>query len=164
MAAEIEKAYAEVAKVTGAPVIGVDVASPEITEVERTVRTRRVQRFFRQAVLVGYDYRCALSGMSIPDLLIASHIIPWKDDLERRADPTNGIALNAIYDRAFDQGYIAFEDEYCVMFSRALHHDIKPNECVANMFNIEGKRLSLPDRFIPDMEAVRYHRDNIYKQ
>ena len=63
------------------------------TDVERTIRARRVQSFFRAAVLTTYGSRCALSGISATELLIASHIIPWNVSIERRADPRNGICL-----------------------------------------------------------------------
>ena len=46
----------------------------------------------------------------MPGLLNASHIIPWNVNVERRADPRNGIALNALYDRAFDRGLITFDE------------------------------------------------------
>ena len=48
----------------------------------------------------------------VPELLNASHIIPWSKDIARRADPCNGIALNALYDRAFDRGLITFDESF----------------------------------------------------
>ncbi len=56
------------------------------TEILRTVKTRRVQTFFRRTVLESYNHRCAISGLAIPELLVASHIIPWAKDESRRAD------------------------------------------------------------------------------
>lgn len=134
------------------------------TEFVRHVRTRRVQSFFRRAVMVGYDYSCAISGLSIPDLLIASHIIPWSIDEKRRADPTNGIALNALYDRAFDRGHIAISDDYHILLSKNLQNHMKDNEAVDELFKIEGKQLNLPHRFLPDLNAIKYHRENVFKQ
>ncbi len=134
------------------------------TEIVREVRTRRVQRFFRSAVMVGYGYQCALSGLSVPDLLIASHIIPWSVDKKRRADPTNGIALNALYDRAFDKGYISFDSDYRVLLSQCLRQEMKDKVFVKELFKIEGKRLHLPNRFLPDADAVKFHREIIFKQ
>jgi putative restriction endonuclease len=90
------------------------------TEVERTVRTRRVQGFFRAAVLASYEFRCALSGIALPELLNASHIVPWNVDTERRADPRNGIALNTLYDRAFDRGLITFDESMRLVVSSQL--------------------------------------------
>lgn len=110
IAAEAEAAYA---RLTGrdAPPLETELDLPEgPTEIVRTVRARRVQSFFRAAVLASYEYRCALSDIALPDLLNASHIVPWKTDTARRADPRNGIALNALYDRAFDRGLITFDD------------------------------------------------------
>ncbi|MDP8235143.1 MAG: HNH endonuclease signature motif containing protein [Candidatus Erginobacter occultus] len=83
---------------------GKDISLPDgPTESEATVKTRRVQAFFRAAVLSSYEFRCALSGLAVPELLNASHIIPWRVAVDRRADPKNGIALNTLYDRAFDR-------------------------------------------------------------
>jgi hypothetical protein len=82
------------------------------TEVARMVRVRRVQGFFRATVSASYEYRCALSDVAVPQLLNASHIIPWKVSTDRRADPRNGILLNALYDRAFDRGLITFDESF----------------------------------------------------
>lgn len=71
-------------------------------------RDSTARAFFRAAVLAGYDHRCALTGLDLPELIHASHIIPWADNVPRRADPTNGIALNVLHDRAFDRGLITF--------------------------------------------------------
>jgi putative restriction endonuclease len=43
----------------------------------REVKTRVNQNFFRQVVVANYSGRCAITGIDIPDLLVASHIIPW---------------------------------------------------------------------------------------
>lgn len=82
------------------------------TETIREIKARRVQNFFRRTVLQSYNNRCAISGLAIPQLLVASHIIPWSEDVSRRADPTNGIALNALYDKAFDRHLISFDEDF----------------------------------------------------
>ncbi len=50
------------------------------SEVVRTVKTRRLQTFFRNAVLSSYEYRCAVSGLAVPEL---AHCQPYHP-LERR--------------------------------------------------------------------------------
>lgn len=70
VASEAETAYAEV---TGrdAPPLETELEAPEgPSEISRMVRTRRVQGFFRDAVLISYDNRCALSEIAIPDLFL----------------------------------------------------------------------------------------------
>lgn len=74
------------------------------TESTASVKVRRGQRFFRQAVLNAYGGRCAVTGLAVRELLIASHIVPWNAAQQHRLDPQNGIALNALHDRAFDCG------------------------------------------------------------
>lgn len=134
------------------------------TEVERIVRTRRVQRFFRNTVLTSYDQRCALTGLSVPEFLNASHIIPWAVSHEHRADPSNGICLNALHDRAFDRGLISFDDRFQTLVSPRLSQNQKLGRLRSMLKEIEGCPLEIPERFAPSMEAMQYHRENIYQK
>lgn len=132
------------------------------TEGTRLTRTRRVQAFFRAAVLTGYEYRCALSGIAVPELLNASHIIPWKDNVNRRADPRNGIALNALYDRAFDRGLISFDETCRVIVSNRLKANDPPIFQRRVLLELEGCPLRIPCRFVPDPVALAYHRESVF--
>ncbi len=133
------------------------------TEVERTVRTRRVQSFFRAAVLTSYEFHCALSDIAIPELLNASHIIPWNTNTEKRADPRNGIALNALYDRAFDRGFITFDESLRLVVSSRLKEGKLSELQEENFIRVEGKRLRIPYRFNPDPDALAYHREEVFR-
>lgn len=163
IAVEAEETYT---KLLAGPQLKID---PELklpdgpTEVVKQVRARVVQSFFRNAVMVSYDYSCALSGIAIPELLNASHIIPWGVDKTRRADPRNGIAFNALYDRAFDRGLISFDDSLCVVVSEKLRSDNPPVLQKQALLDIEGKSLRRPHRFEPDHEAITYHREHIFR-
>jgi len=133
------------------------------TEYERMVRMRRVQRFFREMVLVSYENKCALSGLAVPQLLVASHIIPWKDDERRRADPHNGLCLNALYDRAFDCGLIGLDDSLRVMVSPLLRSNAPPPLHRDALLALEGRELHRPVRFAPDAQAVQWHREHVFR-
>jgi hypothetical protein len=109
------------------------------TEVERLARVRRIQGFFRATVLTSYENRCAVSGMAIPELLVPSHIIPWSIQPERRGDPRNGIALNALHDRAFDRGLIAFEESWRLVISQRLWNGDFPLFQREAFLEIEGQ-------------------------
>ncbi len=162
VAAEAEATYASL---TGwdAPPLETELDLPDgPTEVARTVRTRRVQAFFRAAVLASYEYRCALSDIAVPELLNASHIIPWKVNTGRRADPRNGIALNALYDRAFDRGLITFDEQLRLVISRRLQVGVPPTFQRQALLELEGRKLRLPCRFVPDQSAISYHRQHIF--
>ena len=137
--------------------------SEGITESMRWVSTRRVQSFFRKAVLGSYKNKCALTGLTSPELLIASHIIPWSEDESRRADPTNGICLNALHDKAFDRNLITFDEDYRLVVSSVLKSkDISEFEH-RNFIRLEGVKLCLPHRFLPDPDALSKHRDAFLK-
>jgi len=132
------------------------------TESEATVKTRRVQRFFRSAVLAVYESRCALSGIQVPELLIASHIIPWKDAPTRRADPRNGLCLNALYDRAFDRGLFTFDESLRVVIAPAIRNSESRGQGSISFVELEGVSLNLPVRFEPDREALAWHRERVF--
>ena len=161
IAIEAEAAHERLAGPAGPPQDEIDTpAGP--TETERTVRTRRVQRFFRSAVLSAYDHRCALTGLAVPALLNASHIIPWSVAEHRRADPRNGLCLNALHDRAFDRGLITFDDQWHTVLSPTLYDgDATPVHRQA-LLELEGQPLRLPRRFEPDPVAMAYHRRKVY--
>jgi hypothetical protein len=132
------------------------------TEIVRNVRTRRVQSLFRATVLAGYDFACAISGINVPALLQASHIIPWSRDAGRRVDPRNGIALSALHDRAFDRGLITFDENLRVVVSGRLRVG-RPSEIHRTaLLAIEGKKLRLPTRYAPDPDALAWHRAHIF--
>jgi putative restriction endonuclease len=133
------------------------------TEAHRLMRARRVQSFFRAAVLASYDIRCALTDLNVRPLLNASHIIPWSKDEARRADPRNGLCLNVLHDRAFDRGLITFDENYRLVLGKMLKSQHTPNEFQrVALIAREGARLRLPERFCPDDSALAYHRESIF--
>lgn len=125
---------------------------------------RRGQTFFRQALYSNYAGRCVISGMQVPALLTASHIIPWKVDPKRRCDPRNGLLLSALHDRAFDRGYISLSDELEVLVSPALELEPSCEFTKAGLLDFAGRRLSLPEtlKFAPSEEALAYHRSEVF--
>lgn len=82
----------------------------DATSKQAEISVRLGQHRFRRLVLTRWDGRCAVTGASI--LITASHIKPWRDSSNfDRINPYNGLALSALYDRAFDAGYISFADD-----------------------------------------------------
>lgn len=133
------------------------------TEKNVLVKARRVQSFFRAAVLTSYDNRCALTGLAISELLNASHIIPWRVDEKRRADPRNGICLNALHDRAFDRGLISFDEDLRVIVSSTISNTDECDLHRSQLVALSGCPLRLPERFQPESAAVEYHRTQVFR-
>ncbi|WP_055077163.1 HNH endonuclease [Pseudanabaena sp. 'Roaring Creek'] len=134
----------------------------EVTEIQVTTKIRIGQKFFRQMVLSSYGNRCCVTGNPIPTLLIASHIIPWHKQSEHRLNPQNGLCLARTHDVAFDQGLITFDENYKLVLSSYLQ-EFLPEETLENNFvNYAGKQLRLPEKFQPNPEFLRFHRETIF--
>ena len=133
-------------------------------ERETIVKQRVNQRFFRSTVLSSYYFRCCITGLSIPDLLVASHIIPWSRNKEQRLNPRNGLCLNWIHDRAFDQGYITITPDFRVKISPVFEVFANENAVQDFFVKIENQKINLPDKFLPAREFLDYHYDAIFKK
>jgi hypothetical protein len=134
------------------------------TEVQRLVRARRVQAFFRRAVLVSYRGACAISGLRERSLLRASHILPWSTHPTRRADPTNGLCLNALFDAAFDRGLITIDEDLRLVVSNRLKEAAGEARLSCSIAEAHGQALHLPERQLPDRAALEHHRTKVYRE
>ena len=121
------------------------------------------QNFFRSAVLASYCGHCCITGLPLSDLLIASHIKPWKDSSDReKTDPRNGLCLNSLHDKAFDKGYITVTPEYKVFVSHKII-DVQDSVAVEQYFlRYNGEKIALPEKFAPDKHYLEYHNDKIF--
>ncbi|MDX8388902.1 MAG: HNH endonuclease [Mariprofundaceae bacterium] len=134
------------------------------TERETIVKARVNQIFFRSTVLSSYQYKCCISGLSVPSLLIASHIIPWSKCEKERLNPRNGLCLNPIHDKAFDKGYLTITNDYKVSISQYLK-DIEQDRAVLDFFmRYNDVSINLPDRFLPSKDCLSYHHEKIFIQ
>ena len=134
---------------------------PEGKTKESIVKTRVNQSFFRQMILTSYDSKCCITGLPIKELLVASHIIPWSQNSKTRLDPQNGLCLNSLHDKAFDQGYITINTSYQVVISREL--ESYDQDDVKLITYYKGANIKLPRRFLPKQEYLNYHRNNIFR-
>jgi HNH endonuclease len=133
------------------------------TETTANVHVRTAQSFFRRVVLAAYDWRCCVTGNSVPELLISSHILPWSEFPKERLNPSNGLCLAAHFDRAFDMGLVAFGEDAKLRLSSELR-DYLPNAAIEREFlPMEGAPLRMPERFRPDEAFLQYHRQKIFQ-
>ena len=131
-------------------------------ETRQALTTQRIkQHFFRRAVLSSYRGRCCMSGLSEPRLLVASHIVPWSKDKQNRLNPSNGLCLSAIHDRAFDKGLITLTDDYKIVVSEELK---RKNEAfvIEVLLPLNGRTIEPPERFAPQAEFIAWHRKELF--
>lgn len=139
------------------------VQLPAGTTRTTTVRTRVNQQFFRSAVLSAYNKKCCVTGLDVPQLLIASHIKPWKDSdpTTERTNPCNGLALNSLHHDAFDNGIFTIDTDYRILVSKTAK-DRYTSDVFRDFFGKhEGKTITLPERFLPSKELIEYHNSKL---
>ena len=132
--------------------------NPNIDETERRaiVKSRIGQGQFRDNLLFKYK-KCIITGISIPQVLVASHIKPWAvSDNKERLDVDNGLLLSATYDRLFDSGLISFNEKGQVLSSKFISVDN------LRLLGIDLKN-EYPIKYSSRMENyLTYHRDVVY--
>ncbi|WP_372084983.1 HNH endonuclease [Tistrella mobilis] len=96
--------------------------TPSATEVERLRKERIGQDVFRETLMLFWDGACAVTGVSHPRLLRASHIVPWSecDSDAERLNVHNGLLLAAHLDAAFDAHLISFNGDGQILLSSQL--------------------------------------------
>ncbi|MFA6897519.1 MAG: HNH endonuclease [Patescibacteria group bacterium] len=134
----------------------------EGVEKERLVKTRVNQSFFRQTVLSANNFTCCITGIDMPELLIASHIMPWSMAAKNRLNPRNGLCLNALHDKAFDKGLMTVTTDFKIKISSKIL--AKPSAPIEKWIaGFEGKSITIPERFVPTTEILEYHNRNIFQ-
>lgn len=129
----------------------------------REVKTRVNQNVFRQIVIANYSGRCAITGIDIPELLVASHILPWSKNENERLNPENGICLSSLYDRAYDKGIIGITEKFEILLSKDLKRRTKENYFERHFSFLADSKLLLPQKYYPKKDFLQFHMDTIFK-
>ncbi len=142
------------------------LSEPDFTGKDKlaVIKQRVNQDAFRAMILSNYDYRCAITGMDVQSLLIASHIIPWAENESERLNPENGICLSPLYDKAFDNGLIGIQPDYEIVLSKELKEHSKEDFFASSFAIIEHTKLILPQEHQPNPAFLQYHYDNIFAE
>ncbi len=141
-----------------------DISHLKGETVIREVKTRVNQSVFREIVLANYETKCAITGIDVPELLFASHIIPWSKNENERLNPENGLCLSATFDKAFDKGFIGIDLNYNILISDKLKKHSKKEYYKMEFEKYEGLKLNSPSKYFPKKEFVEYHLDTIFNK
>lgn len=89
-----------------------------LTEKNAIIKSRIGQGLFRERLIL-YWSGCSITRCRLTNILIASHIKPWRTaSNEERLDVFNGLLLTPNYDKLFDLGFIAFDNNGRILFSK----------------------------------------------
>ena len=140
----------------------VDVLTARLGRETKAVTMRRVnQEYFRNSLMANYECACCLTGLAVPKLLVASHIKPWavSTPVEKTA-ASNGLLLNALHDKAFDQGLITIDHDYRIHVA----HDAVPHTDANDrmLYAYEERPIQLPRINPPSHEFIDWHRRHVW--
>lgn len=128
------------------------------------VKQRVNQNAFRAMILHNYGCQCAITGITVPELLVASHIIPWAENEKERLNPENGICLSALYDKAFDQGFIGIDKNNKIILAEKLKHYAGQDFYGTHFGTVEGLTIRLPEEHLPNPLFLEWHRDCVFNK
>lgn len=130
---------------------------------EQVVKVRVNQSFFRKSILAAYNNTCCITGLQQSEFLIAGHIKPWSVDEKNRLNPSNGIAINALHDKAFETGLLTITPDYKIKISSLLFKEKKKPMIEELFLQYDQKAIYLPTRFLPSVEFLEYHNTFSFK-
>ena len=135
----------------------------EGVDKEVLVKQRVKQNFFRSTILSSYYFKCCITGLSIPEFLVSSHIVPWSKNKENRLNPRNGLCLNSLHDKAFDRGFLTITPDYVVKLSSSFGDYLESYSVQEYFVKYQDQKIMLPDKFLPKKDFLDYHNQNIFK-
>lgn len=143
----------------GVLVEGEELPADGTTEREQVIAARKGQGIYRERLLAKWDGACAVTGLAVPELLMASHARPWKAATNKaRLDGDNGLPLIPNLDKLFDRGYISFDDDGAILMSPALSFAA----CAA--FGVDSTTHLLKPLNPMQQTYMAYHRDHVFKK
>lgn len=130
----------------------INTLSLDETEIQSMMSIRKGQNKFREK-LIDYWNGCSITSSDMIDILVASHIKPWKNsNNQERLDVYNGLLLLPNLDKLFDKGYISFDERgYILISSKVENYEILG---INNEMIIKIGKEHLP--------YFEYHRKNIF--
>ena len=130
---------------------------PQGAERETIIKQRVNQSFFRSAVMSAYDFRCCISGVNIPQLVEACHIVDWSKDTINRTNPKNGLCMNAFFHKAYDKHLLAITPDMSIIISDELLQPSIEESFVSYLKKINGRKILTPNKFMPQREFLEIH-------
>lgn len=138
---------------------------PQGKERKQEVKRRINQDFFRRTVLSSYNYKCCITGINNLDLIQASHIVDWSKDEENRTNPQNGLCLNILFHKAYDENLLGISPDYEIFISERFFGERLKDVDQGTIDYIRGfdhQKLILPRRFYPDKDMLASHFEKFH--
>ena len=131
---------------------------PERTVRIATVRARLGQHRYKVSQSEMWDNACAVTGITEPALLRASHAKPWADANDsERLDPANGLPLVVHLDALFDAGLISFATNGFMMISPKLEPEAIALYGLSEKMRLRNAPTATQEKYL------QFHRRNVFQ-
>ena len=130
---------------------------PQGRERSVIIKQRVNQSFFRSTVMSAYNFHCCISGVNIAELLEACHIVDWSQDERNRVNPKNGLCMNSFFHKAYDKHLLRITPDMRIVVSEELLQGSTEISFFNYLKTIDGKKILLPDKFLPQKELLEIH-------
>ena len=141
--------------------INIDLSNlPLGKERIQEVKKRINQDFFRDAVLSSYENKCCITGINNIKLLHACHIVGWREDDVNRTNPQNGLCLNVLFHKAYDDHFMGISPDYEIFISDEFFGEKMKDVDNSTIDYVRGynkRKLIMPKRFQPDRDLLAIH-------
>lgn len=161
------------------PQLKIDAASSRIRIIENVELSQSVQRIkdvdrlvedmydfkFQDIVLSNYNQKCAITGMAIPSLVTACHIIPSSVDEENNLKADNGLCLSILHAKAFVEGLISIDSEYRLHISPSLKKYAFEKGYATNFKRYDNHYLPFSNVVSkPNPEYLEWHMNTVFQR
>jgi len=125
------------------------------SEILRTIKQRRGQQKFRNALLKRYGRHCLVTGCELLDVIEAAHIWPYRAQSDNH--PGNGLLLRADVHTLFDMDLIAIHPETLMVNVAPVLRN------VPEYASLDGQGLRVKPSMRPARDALN-HRWAVFKE
>ena len=133
-----------------------DILNSSATTKTALVEARIGQGAYRADLMKAWNGRCAVTACSIPEMLRASHVKPWRvSNNAERLDSQNGLILAAHLDALFDRNLITFDDNGAMIVAGSIKTTGK------DVWGVGMPLSAKPTGRLSDY--LRYHRENLFR-
>ncbi|WP_407403570.1 HNH endonuclease [Sodaliphilus sp.] len=135
-------------------------------EREVVLKQRANQYLFRNMVLSAYNGTCCITRIARPELIEACHIIDWKSDEKSRLNPCNGLAMNVLFHRAYDNKLIGISPDFKVEISDCMYDGLRgeEKEKTYSFFSpFNNIYITLPKKFKPNRDFIEQKYEDFKK-
>lgn len=158
LAFESERLFAERSNMSVEEFVNIDNQSIPIGKNRYVfIRQRVNQSFFRKMILCAYLNRCCITGISNSFLLEACHILGWSDNEANRMNPSNGLCLNPLFHKAYDNYLLAITPDFRICISDKMLLGIKEENTIRFLNDLKGQQIIMPEKFYPNQDFLSIH-------